>query len=234
MSTNTPSGSQHTSKKSHKNPRKDPFIIVTPREASGRHVDLSSRRVAAQIYLDHLRPTAHQRSQIEDLYEAGHAFEHLYRCLDQEDQLSAAALLASLGLDTDTRESVANRWHTRWSQPSGQNAEKTWRVLYQWCVRRNCNLKNGRTNRYIVRAGTTTPPQEQRIERTHFLSPNVLHTLNSRTFRRHRRSFAFEAWYNTMRRVYPLSTLHSPLDLFIRLSLRSLSGSLVKESIWMA
>lgn len=137
MSTTTPSA-QHSvksSKKPDKKSRKDPFVIVTPLEASGAHVDLSSRRVGAQIYLDHLRPTECQRSEIERLYAAGHAFEHLYRCLDQDDQLSAAALLASLGLDTDSRESLTNRWHTRWSQPSGQNKEKTWRVLYQWCVR---------------------------------------------------------------------------------------------------
>lgn len=137
MSTTTPSA-QHSvksSKKPNKKSRKDPFIIVTPLEASGAHVDLSSRRVGAQIYLDHLRPTECQRSEIERLYAAGLAFEHLYRCLDQDDQLSAAALLASLGLDTDSRESLTNRWHTRWSQPSGQNKEKTWRVLYQWCVR---------------------------------------------------------------------------------------------------
>lgn len=110
-------------------PPKDPFINLTAGQAKREKGQLSARSVASQLYIKELKGTKEQEKTIHTLYNEGQGFDTLYGCLSENDQLNAAALLASLGLDVDTRESVANRWHVRWA--TGKN-ESTQRVLYQW------------------------------------------------------------------------------------------------------
>lgn len=103
--------------------------MVSASQANKEKGGLSSRSVASQLYIHELKPTSHQKKTILALYEENQGFDNVYRCLNEEDQVNAAALLASLGLDTDTRESVANRWHVRWTNGDRND---TRRVLYQW------------------------------------------------------------------------------------------------------
>lgn len=118
-----------TKQKTRPSQKSDPFVMVTASQANKEKGGLSSRSVASQLYIHELKPTPQQKKAIHTLYEEGHGFDNLYQCLNDEEQVQAAALLASLGLDTDTRESVANRWHVRWT--SGKR-DDTHRILYQW------------------------------------------------------------------------------------------------------
>lgn len=117
------------SKQKERQPPKDPFVNVTSSQAKREKGTLSARSVASQLYIKELKATKEQEQTIHTLYSEGCGFDTLYGCLNEEDQVNAAALIASLGLDIDTRESVANRWHVRWA--TGKS-ESTQRVLYQW------------------------------------------------------------------------------------------------------
>lgn len=122
---------QSAKQKTRPSRKSDPFITVTASQANREKGGLSSRSAASQLYINELKPTPQQKKSIQTLYEENRGFDNMYRCLDDNEQVEAAALLASLGLDTDTRESVANRWHVRWT--NGKR-DDTHRVLYQWCV----------------------------------------------------------------------------------------------------
>lgn len=114
--------------------RLEPWGTSTP-VLPGRDSGLSSRNVVSQLYIHKLKPTPQQEKTISTLYEEGHGFDNMYRCMVDVEQVEAASLLASLGLDTDTRESLANRWHVRWT--NGNRRDDTHRVLYQWCAHIN-------------------------------------------------------------------------------------------------
>lgn len=103
--------------------------VVSASQVNKEKGGLSSRSIASQLYIHKSKPTFHQKKIIEALYEEGHGFNKVYCCLNREDQVNMAALLALLGLDTDTWESVANRWHVCWT--NGERND-TSRVLYQW------------------------------------------------------------------------------------------------------
>lgn len=117
-------------------PVRDPFRAVSAQEAS-RSKDnkptLTTRREASSIYIDFLHLNSPQLQAIEDLYEASQTEEHQFRPM-KEEQVKAAACLASHRLDLSARELVSNRWSIKWSKKSGKGVKETKRVLYQWCV----------------------------------------------------------------------------------------------------
>ncbi|EIM87716.1 uncharacterized protein STEHIDRAFT_156663 [Stereum hirsutum FP-91666 SS1] len=97
-----------TGKKQTRQPRKDPFITVSASQANREKGGLSSRSVASQLYIHELKPTPQQEKTISTLYEEGHGFDNMYRCVVDVEQVEAASLLASLGLDTARTRTLVN------------------------------------------------------------------------------------------------------------------------------
>ncbi|TFK46462.1 hypothetical protein OE88DRAFT_1667443 [Heliocybe sulcata] len=110
--------------------RRQQWISVTPEEARGDKVALPAIRQAAGIYTDRLVLNTGQRKEIEDLYHLNTIEDHQFQ-LQREDQVRAGTVLASLGLDFDTRVSMRYRWTSRWVDTSGKGSEKSKRILYQ-------------------------------------------------------------------------------------------------------
>ncbi len=126
---------------------KSVFALVTPKEASGKKVQLTARRIATKIYIEKLWLTEDQRAQINALYanpDASSLVTRVFDSKDPEEQCAAAALLASEGLDPDGREELGNRWSSRWGRPTENKGIVTRRELFQWCVMRFCEC--GQTN----------------------------------------------------------------------------------------
>jgi len=93
---------------------------------------LPASRIAADVQIDKLFTTGDQRAQLDGIYRNQEAYDHQFVAQDTQSQVAAAALLASHGLDLDSREDPANRWSTKWSLTRGKGAEEVTRVLYQW------------------------------------------------------------------------------------------------------
>lgn len=94
---------------------------------------MSSRRFAAQVYTNKLVLNTEQRQEIDQIYQRKDVDDFTY-FEGQEQQVTAAALMATHHLDFDARESLASRWSIKWSAESGKGNKKSRRVLLQWCV----------------------------------------------------------------------------------------------------
>ena len=113
------------------------FLLVTPEEASGQRVPLTARRKHADIYIKELWLNDEQRVKIEAMYTNENApsrVDRVFNPVQHEEQLAAASLLASEGLDLDGRAALSNRWSSRWVGKSGKGAAETRRELFQWYV----------------------------------------------------------------------------------------------------
>ncbi|KAI1781826.1 hypothetical protein LXA43DRAFT_977888 [Ganoderma leucocontextum] len=121
-------------------PRKNQikFVVLSADEARGQKPKgtLSALRKTSRIYTDRLWLTDDQRRRIEHLYKSSTPGTHLvsqeYSPLSSEEQLAAAAFLASEGLDIgDGRASLGNRWSSRWVDVTGTAMWETKRELFQ-------------------------------------------------------------------------------------------------------
>jgi hypothetical protein len=113
--------------------RKDKWITVTPKEASGQKSALSGRREVSDVNLKALTLTSEQISQINRIYEQGLAEDTAFQDLEEADQLRAASLLATHHLDVDSRDNLGSRWSVKWTRTSGgKQIGQSRRVLYQW------------------------------------------------------------------------------------------------------
>ncbi|KAJ7610601.1 hypothetical protein DFH06DRAFT_1016591 [Mycena polygramma] len=108
----------------------------TPEEAAGKKPALHQRTLASNIPLDHLKVSAEQLQQIQEIYQrdatGNGAVDSVYTTSD-EDQLAASAIMAQQGFDIDARERLDNRWSQQWSRNSAKSEKyvsKTRRVLY--------------------------------------------------------------------------------------------------------
>ncbi|KAJ7581987.1 hypothetical protein C8J56DRAFT_792749 [Mycena floridula] len=103
----------------------------------GRPENLNARSLGTDINWNALKLTENQRKDIHTIYQNGRNVDHkfyAYGDLAAESQREAAALLASYGLDLDSRDEPANRWSVKWSMKSpGQNTVPTRRVLSHDC-----------------------------------------------------------------------------------------------------
>ncbi len=113
------------------------FRAVRPAEASGKQVQLTTRRLASRVYIEKLWLTTEQRAQIDAFYANPDASPLVIRVFDgqnMDDQQAAASLLASEALDPDGREELGNRWSSRWNRQTEKRGLVTRRELFQWCV----------------------------------------------------------------------------------------------------
>lgn len=103
------------------------------------HVDeaMASRSVpykpppeVSKIYLTHLNLDDTQRKAILAIYADGRNLFQKFDAKNEQDQLTASALLATHRLDFDQLEALQNKWCCRWSK--NDEREGTQRVLYQW------------------------------------------------------------------------------------------------------
>ncbi|KAJ7712197.1 hypothetical protein DFH07DRAFT_725388, partial [Mycena maculata] len=92
----------------------------------------------SDIPLKKLMVSSAQLQQLEEIYrvhatDGGNSpVDYLYT-LNDDDQLSASAIMAQQGLDIDTREQLDNRWSQQWSCYSTNSVkarDRTRRVLY--------------------------------------------------------------------------------------------------------
>ncbi|KAJ7237959.1 hypothetical protein C8J57DRAFT_1246702 [Mycena rebaudengoi] len=94
------------------------------------------RSIATDISLGKLNISAAQRQLIDELYIPSVTpapttlsfVDHLFT-LDDNDQISASAIMAQHGLDLDARAALANQWSQQWSCHSGKN-DSTRKILY--------------------------------------------------------------------------------------------------------
>ncbi|KAJ6623738.1 hypothetical protein B0H10DRAFT_2213411 [Mycena sp. CBHHK59/15] len=113
----------------------------TPDTASGsRKAPLKQSTLASDIPLGKLKVSPTQLKQLEEIYR-DHAttpkgetspVDYLYG-LSNDDQLTAAVIMAQQGLDIDARECMENHWSQQWSRYSSNSIKatgKTRRVLY--------------------------------------------------------------------------------------------------------
>jgi len=128
-------GKRSTKKKS---PRKaqaptDQWRNVTAAQASGEGSSLSSHSLASGIYLQKLITTRQQDDQINQHYLRNEGIEdHTYLATDEDEQMAAAALLATHNLDSESHEDYGSWWSVKWSKLLGKGAGQKQRVLYQW------------------------------------------------------------------------------------------------------
>ncbi|KAF8147129.1 hypothetical protein K438DRAFT_1689141, partial [Mycena galopus ATCC 62051] len=116
------------------------FAHITAEEASQglkkvserQNTTIPARSLASDIQLKELWLTTEQTSAIDALNAAGACLDHKFYVhgdQEQQSQYEAAALMASHGLDLDSREDNGNRWSVRWS--TSNKGGKTRRVLLQ-------------------------------------------------------------------------------------------------------
>ncbi|KAJ7171460.1 hypothetical protein C8R46DRAFT_1162244 [Mycena filopes] len=103
------------------------------KKASERqNTTVPARSLASDIQLNELSLTPEQRSAIGVLNASDAGVDakfYVNGAQEQQSQYEAAALMASHGLDLDSREDNGNRWSVRWS--TSKDGGKTRRVLLQ-------------------------------------------------------------------------------------------------------
>ncbi|KAJ7038953.1 hypothetical protein C8F04DRAFT_1179288 [Mycena alexandri] len=83
-----------------------------------QNTTIPARSLASDIQLKELWLTLEQRSAIDTLNAANAGLDTKFYVngdQEQQSQYEAAALMASHGLDLDSREDNGNRWSVRWS-----------------------------------------------------------------------------------------------------------------------
>jgi len=114
------------------NPRNSRGSSDIWQNANAQPNSLSSHRMAAKVYIDKLNLTTAQRSQLQDIYTSENIQDFTYLPNNENQQISATALLSTHQLDFDARESLASRWSIKWRVNSGVGKKADCRVLYQW------------------------------------------------------------------------------------------------------
>lgn len=109
------------------------FVHLGAAEAS-RAQPTKIPRALSSIYTKYLFLTDDQRGKIDEIHAGGKITSQEFEACEIEQQLTAAALLASYRLDIESRECLANKWVIRWSREGGEGPETAYRVLYQWYV----------------------------------------------------------------------------------------------------
>ncbi|KAI0764481.1 hypothetical protein BC629DRAFT_919838 [Irpex lacteus] len=110
------------------------FIHVDNKVASGAAPHKLPRELSS-IYLKRLALDAEQREKITAIYRDQQHFFQKFDVDDEQDQLSASAILAANHIDFDALEALQNKWQTRWSKRDAKGKRnETQRVLYQWCA----------------------------------------------------------------------------------------------------
>jgi hypothetical protein len=105
------------------------------RTSERKNTTLPSRSLASDIQVKELSLTPKQRREIDALNASDAILDAKFYVngdQEQQSQYAAAALMASHGLDLDSREANGNRWSVRWS--TSKDGGKTKRVLLQWYV----------------------------------------------------------------------------------------------------
>jgi hypothetical protein len=102
---------------------------------------MATHKEASEVHTRYLQFTQEQEGIIEAMYKSGMAENMLFKPLDDNNQIRAAAILTTIGLDTDTRESLKNQWSIQWLRVTGKgktegvrSVEQTEKVLFQWSV----------------------------------------------------------------------------------------------------
>ncbi|KAI0706140.1 hypothetical protein BC835DRAFT_1516533 [Cytidiella melzeri] len=106
------------------------FVHVTEAVASGA-VPSEPPRELSNIYLDHLLLDAQQHTEILAIYHGHKNYSQKFDAKDEQDQLTASAVLAANLIDFDDLEALQNKWCSRWSKRDGAGEKETRRVLYQ-------------------------------------------------------------------------------------------------------
>ena len=114
---------------------KDPFLILTPAQASGERNTISVHSAASKVYTEHLVLNPGQKQSIDQLYSTpGYIQDIQYRSNSDEDQAAALATLCHLKLDTNSQETLDCRWSVHWTNSERKGKREIKRVLYQWYV----------------------------------------------------------------------------------------------------
>ena len=109
------------------------FCHVTAAQASGQQTTISIHSLAARVYMGYLVLMPDQKCKIESLYDTpGQIHDTLYRWNVIEDQVTAMAEFAFLGLDEHLRKGLDNRWGVHWASGETGGKNDIQRVLYQW------------------------------------------------------------------------------------------------------
>lgn len=139
MASQSRSKGAHSRKKHQITIPRDNFRIITvqpveDKEKKKTTLQLSNaRREASTIYFDSLDIDTSQATAIQSIYAQNKQYDKHFGT-SPEEQVKAAAFMASVGLDISGRELVTNRWSTKWSRESGSGQQTLERVLNQWCV----------------------------------------------------------------------------------------------------
>lgn len=107
------------------------FVQVDNATASGAASHKLPRELS-KLYLERLILDDAQRNKIKTLYEEAKNFVQKFDAKNEQDQLTASAILAANRLDLDALEALDNKWSCRWSKKDGKGNKETARVLYQW------------------------------------------------------------------------------------------------------
>lgn len=111
------------------------FVNPGAEEVSGQGSQ-KLRPELTDLYLNYLVLTSTQKSQVDALYNASKTYLQTFDATSPDEQVCAAAFLATSWLDEDGRECYNNKWAVRWSGRSAKKvyeAKMNW-ILYQWCV----------------------------------------------------------------------------------------------------
>ncbi|KIJ43860.1 hypothetical protein M422DRAFT_47689 [Sphaerobolus stellatus SS14] len=98
------------------------FVNVTPEEARGDDVGISTTRSASQTLWHLLDLSLKQRASLETLYngsEKGHVAEaiedYLFSPANDQEQKEATDMLTTHGLDEVSLEDIGRCWSVKWS-----------------------------------------------------------------------------------------------------------------------
>ncbi|CAK5273591.1 unnamed protein product [Mycena citricolor] len=98
---------------------------------------LDPRSLNSEIHITHLAYNSEQREQVSMLYALYRTSpgqtpltDHIFDGKSLDDQIRAADILETTGLDANAYQSLSNRWSLRWSRATGSTI-KTCRILYQ-------------------------------------------------------------------------------------------------------
>ncbi|KAI0744387.1 hypothetical protein BC629DRAFT_1599580 [Irpex lacteus] len=106
------------------------FVHVDNNVASGAATHRLPRELS-KLYIERLELDDTQRADIRGLYRDQKTFSQKFDPKNEQDQLTASAILAANHLDFDALEALDNKWSCRWSKKEGEGAKETQRTLYQ-------------------------------------------------------------------------------------------------------
>ena len=107
------------------------FVHVDNSVASGAAAYKLPRELS-KLYLERLILDDIQREEVKSLYREEKHFSQKFDAKNEQEQLTASAILAANRLDFDALEALDNKWSCRWSKKDGEGDNKTQRILYQW------------------------------------------------------------------------------------------------------